>query len=486
MKRETKSSCMRRIGKSLLFAIYLSAIAAWITDVAAFQEQRRESRILCGNEGQRVCSSRDWEYWAQIWTTARVRPCEFDLSPAGGLCVNATRRTLRRWNNWTAWALAEQRYSIGANESINRIATVGSHNSFSNAAQGFTNPITRNQSLSITGQLEFGVRALELDVRFFAGHLRLCHGKKMLGCLGPRMTAGRLLADGLIEVRNWLESHPGEVLILKFDDYLPGGARPLSELLEMYLGDLAYRRQPGTSRWPTMREIRGAGKQALVILQNAEPPAGASLIWRGSNYHALHASQLRRGAAECGAVGQGRDVWVEVSEGLAVSNAVGLPTGFVGDAEVRAAVQCNVGVIGMDYVDSLPGAAWPAYRRKGRDTRLSASVWSWKDGDFGANGPASLDVLSGRWESNPAAGRYPLACSAVPGGLSQERQWRITRNSYPWDVVAGPNACHAEFGPDYDFSFPLNGYENRHLDAVAKSAGAARLWLAYQKEAFDE
>ena len=158
-----------------------------------------------------------------------------------------------------------------------------------------------------------------------------------------------------------------------------------------------------------MQEIRDAGKQVVVILQNADAPDGNGLIWQGRNYHALHASRLSLGTDGCRAVEQGREVWVEVSEGLAITNAVGLHTGFLGDAEVRAAALCNVGVIGMDYVDSLPDASWPAYRRRGRDGRLSASVWSWKEGDFGANGPASLNVLSGRWESNPAARRFPLA-----------------------------------------------------------------------------
>jgi hypothetical protein len=476
----------RRSGKTAIWAMAILFAA-----VLPGRGPSLEPEVLCGNENQRVCTTGDWEYWAQFRYTGKTRNCEFDLAARDGICRNSTRRTLPRRNDWTSWAMSEQRYHIGSEALVSRIATVGAHNAFSNDAQGFTNPITRNQSLSITDQLQFGVRAIEIDISYYGGHLRICHGKKFEGCSVPGFSASRLLADGLIEIRNWLRDNPGEVISLKFDDFLETGVGPLPALVERYLGAQVYQSSPTFTSWPTMGEIRKAGKQVLVILQNVKLPYATPWIWGGTNYHALHASLLqqpqshqtqpraRQAGDACLPVSQGKEIWVEVAEGLAITNAVGLDTGFMGAREVRAATQCNVGVIGLDYVNATSQASWPAYRRRGKDDRLRSAVWSWKDGDYGLNGPAALAVSAARWESSPAAEPRALAC-ASGSSRGAERQWKVTRGVYPWDLAAGRQACRAEFGAGYSFSFPLNGYENRQLTRAALAAGVAGVWLAYR------
>jgi len=412
-----------------------------------------EPEVSCGNESQRVCTSSDWEYWAQFRYTGRSRACEFDLADRDGVCVNARRRTIRKSGDWAAWALSEQRYGIGKDVPVNQTATVGTHNSFSNATQGYWNPITRNQVLSLTDQLQAGVRSLEVDVSFYGGHLRLCHGKRWQGCTVPGFSASRLAADALIEIRNWLGENTREVIILKIDDDLDGGTE-LSVAVRRYLEPFIYNNLPVGRPWPTMAEIQESGKQILVVVQTNSRIAPDALIWKGLDYLSVR-DWMSRAAHET------RTGLVEVAEGQAVSNAIGAPTGLFSAQNIRKVAEAGVGLIGLDYLS------------RDRDSRLEASIWSFTEGDYGLNGPALLNVATGRWESAPPGQPRPLACASA----GPAKSWRVTRAAY---ARTGQNdGCELEFGGQYRFSFPASGGDNQQLRREAQIQGARGVWLAY-------
>lgn len=431
------------------------AFAALVIAGPRISRPTDEPEVRCGNDSQRACTSSDWEYWTQFQYTGRSRACEFDLTDREGVCVNARRRTIRNSGGWANWALREQRYGIGRDVPINEAATIGTHNSFSNAAQGYWNPITRNQMLSLTDQLEAGVRSLELDVSFYGGHLRLCHGKRWQGCTVPGFSASRLAADALIEIRNWLGQNTDEVVILKIDDDLDHGTE-LSAVVRRYLDPFIYKNVPIGRAWPTMDEVQESGKRVLVVVQTNSRIAPDPWIWKGLDY--LSVRDWRRRA-----VHETRTGLVEVAEGQAVSNAIGAPTGLFSAQDVRETVEAGVGLIGLDYLS-----------RDG-DSRLQASIWSFTEGDYGLNGAPLLNVATGQWESAPSGERLPLACAS--GGPA--KLWRLTRGAYAW--TAQNDGCNLEFGDQYRFAFPASSGENQRLRREAQIQGARAVWLAYAR-----
>lgn len=369
--------------------------------------------------------------------------------------MNARRRTIRKSGGWAAWALKEQRYEIGKDVPINQAATVGTHNSFSNAAQGYWNPITRNQMLSLTDQLQAGVRSLEVDVSLYGGRLRLCHGKRWQGCTVPGFSASRLVADALIEIRNWLGENTREVVILKIDDDLDGGTE-LSTAVKQYLEPLIYKNLPIGRPWPTIAEIQESGKQILVLVQTNSRIVPDVWIWKGLDYLSVR-DWLSRGVHET------RTGLLDVAEGQAVSNAIGAHTGLFSAQNIRKAAEAGVGLIGLDYLS------------RDSDSRLQASIWSFTEGDYGLNGPALLNVATGRWESAPPRQPRSLACAS----RGPVKSWRVTREAYPWAFQS--DGCELEFGGQYRFSFPASGGENQQLRHEAQIQGAPGVWLAYAR-----
>src|SRR5262249_42148108 len=150
-------------------------------------------------------------------------------------------------------------------------------NAFSNPAQGFDSFIYTNQKFTISDLLNIGVRHLELDPHYYGGAVndavRLCHNKDTAICrIVPYGT--RLFGFSLQEIANWLHANPGEVVVIKLDD---GDIDNDTKKLAMYAditNALAGRLYPPVgnfTRWPTIQEIRAAGKQVILMSHNQTP-----------------------------------------------------------------------------------------------------------------------------------------------------------------------------------------------------------------------
>src|SRR4051812_5848369 len=153
----------------------------------------------CGNLNQRACGTGDWERVNMV--AGENHKCETDLQESDGYCLNKDRNTLVVRNPfWTGWALENQMYGISANAPINFITWPAAHNAFSNETQGFSSPVYTNQRMSITDQLNAGVRHLELDPKYFMKFastiinvgipisdiaVRVCHASDVTLCLLP-------------------------------------------------------------------------------------------------------------------------------------------------------------------------------------------------------------------------------------------------------------------------------------------------------------
>lgn len=160
------------------------------------------------------------------------------------------------------------------------VAYPTTHNAFASQAEGFAG--LANQSVGLPEQLADGVRALMLDTHYggLPNRVLLCHG------VGYCFAAAKDFAEGLTEIRDFLEAHPGEVVTLIFESYVSAAdTAAVFEAVGLWNpehpgSDLLYE-QPGGS-WPTLGELV-ATNQRLVVFQDRSVAEQLAFPW----YHYL-------------------------------------------------------------------------------------------------------------------------------------------------------------------------------------------------------
>ncbi|MEA2123426.1 MAG: hypothetical protein QOI80_208, partial [Solirubrobacteraceae bacterium] len=143
-------------------------------------------------------------------------------------------------HSWLHRTLAFQ-YRIGATEPLVNAPWVGTHNSFNTRTEPPTlSGEDANQKLSLTQQLDIDVRSLELDIHNINGTPVVCHGRGAdqahFGC-----TTERTFAERLTEIRDWLDAHPHQVLLLYLEDHLEGAYDAGAQMLDDVLGAKLYK-----------------------------------------------------------------------------------------------------------------------------------------------------------------------------------------------------------------------------------------------------
>lgn len=156
---------------------------------------------------------------------------------------------------------------------FDEIAHPTTHNSMSNAEEGWLGP---NQRFSITRQLDDGVRGLMLDTWYFNLQPVLCHGGNVISC---EISGMKPLADGLVEITDFLDRRPNEVATIIFESYITqadtAAAFAAADLLRY-----VHVQSPGDP-WPTMRELIEADTRLVVFTDNGS----ASLPWHHYVWH---------------------------------------------------------------------------------------------------------------------------------------------------------------------------------------------------------
>ncbi|MBI2571314.1 MAG: hypothetical protein HYV63_30275 [Candidatus Schekmanbacteria bacterium] len=132
------------------------------------------------------------------------------------------------------------------------VAFATTHNAMSNADDGWIGP---NQQHGLTRQLQDGIRALMLDVHSYAGRTYLCHGYCWLG--------KKLLADGLGEIRAFLDANPQEVVTIIFESYV-SAAEVEAAFAESELLRYAHEQDVGDP-WPALGEMIADGHRLVVF-----------------------------------------------------------------------------------------------------------------------------------------------------------------------------------------------------------------------------
>lgn len=147
------------------------------------------------------------------------------------------------------------------------VAVVMTHNAMSSAEDGWSFP---NQERRLWRQLEDGVRGFMLDVHEDGGAVLLCHGPCALG--------SRPFVDGLRDLRVFLDCHPGEVLTIVLESYVPEAAIETAFVgsgLDRYL-----HAQPPGEPWPTLAGMIAAGGRVVVFTADAS----RTLPWHHYSY----------------------------------------------------------------------------------------------------------------------------------------------------------------------------------------------------------
>jgi hypothetical protein len=103
---------------------------------------------------------------------------------------------------------------------LDEVVLATAHNAMSSAADGWFFP---NQPDGVLAQLDAGLRGFMLDVHPYDGNddaligqPHLCHATCKLGA--------QSLVTALTALRQWLDAHPREVVVLIFEDYISASA----------------------------------------------------------------------------------------------------------------------------------------------------------------------------------------------------------------------------------------------------------------------
>jgi len=144
---------------------------------------------------------------------------------------------------------------------FDQVAFATTHNSMSNEDDDWVTP---NQKHDMPTQLQDGVRAFMLDLHNWEGQVMLCH---FMCVAGSTLLGMKPLETALVEIKQFMDENPGEVLTIIFESYVD--ADEVEKVFEAagFSGRLySHRRgQP----WPTLGRLITSGKRLVVFSDNA-------------------------------------------------------------------------------------------------------------------------------------------------------------------------------------------------------------------------
>ncbi len=432
------------------------------------------------------------------------------LNPQGN-CVNHSRRqdTVDDFQKtWQYWAIQEQ-LRLAKHDPINTVMLLAAHNAYNNAADGYLFP---NQHYSITDQLRIGIRVIMLDVHysdssFWTGSAAsLCHGLQThVGC----SSTDRMFSSALKEIANWLSKakNQQEVVILEIQDAVnktEKSASHINDPIEKYLGHLVFKpADKNPHRWPTMAEMIEMNKRVIILWQGNASFGSQYLFnakWGGDYKDSLKSSYAKFFRPETCAGGNNTDLTQRVNHFEKFSevyedrvklspNPYVVVVGKITTHNLAGLASCNINIIGLDQILHIDIDGF---------NRFKGAVWSWEEGDVGQFGDAVVQTTKGRWASRSTSEMHRFACLPKRAGVSGDSEqldpldygktyayklhqdrlgtnWQITSKKGTW--FEGNVTCLEEFGKDYVFSVPTNGYQNRRL--FESTSTKEELWLNY-------
>ncbi|HWU69122.1 MAG TPA: Ig-like domain-containing protein [Stenotrophobium sp.] len=382
----------------------------------------------------------------------------------------------------------QQQWQLGLSLPLREALVPATHNSF-NYTNASTPPslsgLDPDQFYSFTQQLDMDIRGLELDVHWFpsvrtgAFAPLLCHAEtNHIGC-----TIERTLADGLQEIRTWLDAHPDQVIVLDVEEHLDDPVDDVSQsfpaaaaAIESTLGktsakDLILRPgEPGAAGscgdHPipldlSPAQILAAGKQVLIYSSGCGHDSGWDAIVHDER-NRLQGPSTDFGSSQypdCHFTrAQYESSWTRFYDS---STLIDVLTGSgtaqpVTPAQIREMVRCGVDMPSINFLDP-------------HTEQLRSFVWSWAYGQPLAN-PAQRCAVhndAGYFQAEACGQSLAYACS-------DGSAWQVTTAHGAF--ADGEKNCAAWF-PGTHFAVPRNGYQNELLKAAKAQTGVSRVWL---------
>jgi len=349
-----------------------------------------------------------------------------------------------------------------------------------------------NQVYSISDQLNMDIRAIEIDLHWVPSPyatpdthgywVTMCHGDgQQVPNTGAYVHVGcsddRPAQDGFAEVRRWLDTHPGQFVLIYLENQLYD-ASPVADatmahnkaasLLQSAFGNLIYRpggTAPnkcatlpyGKSRAQMMAEQKGA---RVLLVGNCGPGAWSSLVFQRGSTWDESGDPAHYDSTACSHDMNYRQFDTkfrrEFEDSTFVTAATNTaPTTPMSPDNVVSMVRCGVNIIGMDQL-------------RPQDGRLAALVWSWGTNQPSSAGACAQQGGDGRFSAASCTLGRPAACQSASG------DWHVTSVAVDWkDAV---EQCASEF-PGSQFAVPMNGFRNLMLQGAHHYTGA--VWLNY-------
>jgi hypothetical protein len=147
------------------------------------------------------------------------------------------------------------------------VAFPGNHDSYASVAYGV---LDADQTYTLTRQLQDGMRVLHLEIIPDNGQPYLCHTLCGLG--------GLSLADGLTEVRTFVEGAPAEVVTLLTESTQITTDQIASAFDAAGLTKYAHAHTLGQP-WPTLGQMIQNGERVVVFHADQSSTGGSSFDW---------------------------------------------------------------------------------------------------------------------------------------------------------------------------------------------------------------
>ncbi len=500
-------------------------------------------------------------------------------------CTNLTRMKVGEtdpiFNSpWLNFARQNQFGGIQADQPIVFAPILGTHNSYSNYADGGDSSFSVDHGLSITDQLQLGARTIRLDPWLFTNldnQIRLCHSSSgySISALticeskdwqGKSMSRNRSFIFAVKEIRHWLKQHPNEFIILRLHDYAQGwgnkilngfytqgtdpaqnqvqyfGTQYYKKVIELGLGDMVYKNPaatlsnsqwiaaPDAYRYPTIRQLRAAQKQVMVL--SAFPSE-----WAFEDANGSAASGVTQDGLGSFALTSPADLWLincstrnlpgnhtpatfanlgedrSISQLLANNLNTASTDNLMDAPSVQHSLQCGYNWIETDFLGSLSQApnlnlvigvfalfGIPANLPSSvnytcddyhsgpncsqTDHRREAMIWSWHAGAGTPGQPARMTKAFGTsfgswvaYDPNSMGANAPYLCANgfADASFPDSRVWYVTSTIGVW--ADGEKTCQSEKGADWHFWRPSSAVQNMAAYDALTNFGVAEVWL---------
>ncbi|WP_367373358.1 hypothetical protein [Pseudomonas lini] len=275
-----------------------------------------------------------------------------EFSSAVGPDMTATLRAGYRPNAW----MTDLQNNIG-HKRIWQLSLPGAHNSGMDRAAGYSNSYITCQHDSFSYQLNSGIRALDIRLKYYAGvstpSLRFRHEHSQ--------DSGRTLWDTMHAVHWFLEYNPGEIVILDIHEIntqqSPAAYR---ELLDYLMGEHGWKFIPRAAANMTLNQIKEAYPRRRVIL--AAPHELSSLnatyIWPKINHQWVgsglvsvsrlygHIESVMRNPPAAGAL------WSMSATCYSILGVEGIPSELNNWYRARSEWQMKSNIINVDFFGS--------------------------------------------------------------------------------------------------------------------------------------